>query len=292
MQISGGEQRVRSFWTGAAMRSAGAMPDSSGNRVTAHLDAPPIVRGAARWYPQRAPETALPSSIATPVDASQSAVARLNGVVFASAGRRKSRCSGTAVNSPNLSLVFTAAHCLKSGGPFGHWLKNWIFVPGFKEGSRPYGKFVAKWLAVPPQWTWAANENFDFGVAVVGPNEEGRRLVDAVGGAGIAFGQDPNQIFDVYGYPADPPFSGGVQQKCAQTPYLGSDLESMLQPGPQTLRVDCNFTSGASGGGWLIEGSFLNSVTGYGYPEDPSQSYGAYFGNAAASLYKRAGRWR
>ena len=44
----------------------------------------------------------------------------------------------------------------------------------------------------------------------------------------------------------------------------------------------------AVGGAWLLNGNTVNSVTTYGYPQDPFTNFGPYFGGDVAKLYKRA----
>jgi hypothetical protein len=163
-------------------------------------------------------------------------------------------------------------------------------VPGYRYGQRPFGVFPAKWLDTTKGWITTGSENFDVGAAVVGRNEKGQRLADAVGAAGIGWGLKANQAFDVHGYPAEQPYDGETQQLCSQTPFLGHDSSSFRHAGPLNLAVDCDVNGGSSGGGWTIAGNILNSVTDYGYPTDEATDYGAYFGKEVARLYKRAAR--
>jgi V8-like Glu-specific endopeptidase len=217
--------------------------------------------------------------------------ARVNGVIFIVTPFGLGRCSGTSVNAPNYSVVFTAGHCIHSGSPFGWWLGGrWVFVPGYRYGQRPFGVFPAKWVDTTKQWRKTGSENFDVGAAVVSRNERGQLLAKAVGGTGIAWGLKARQVFDVHGYPAELPFDGETQRICTQTPFLGHDTLSFLSPGPLNLAVDCDVTGGASGGGWTIAGKeTLNSVTDYGYTDDPATDFGAYFGKEVGRLYSRAG---
>lgn len=246
---------------------------------------------APRRIPPRSPRAAaLASSAFGEVSDPTAAVSRQNGVIFFEVEGRLGRCSGTSVNAPNLSVVFTAAHCINSGGPGGRWHRGrWAFVPGYRHGQRPFGVFPAKWLDTTLQWRATGSENFDVGAAVVMRNERGRRLAGAVGGTGIAWGLKADQVFDVHGYPAAPPFDGETQHLCAQTPFLGHDPGSFLVDGPLNLAVDCGVTGGASGGGWTIRGDVLNGVTSYGYPDDRATDFGPYFGSEVARLYGRAG---
>ncbi len=236
-------------------------------------------------------EPASASSAFEPVPDPTLADTRVNGAIFIETPFGLGRCSGTSVNAPNYSVVFTAGHCINSGGPRGHWMDfRWVFVPGYRYGQRPFGVFPAKWIDTTRQWRTTGSENFDVGAAVVGRNQSGQLLAKAVGGTGIAWGLKTRQVFDVHGYPVEEPFDGETQQLCAGTPFLGHDTRSFLTPGPLNLAVDCNVTGGASGGGWTISGSkVLNSVTNYGYGDDPDTDFGAYFGKEVGRLFHRAG---
>lgn len=286
-------QQARSFWTPARMRSArpievGAPPRSP--------SAPRRGGVAAGEVPHRVAATAPPADPAPSSDFGQvvdptAPEFRQNGVIFFQAGLfGLGRCSGTAVSAPNRSVVFTAGHCVREGR---HWYRgNWIFVPGYRYGQRPFGVFPAKWLDTTKGWSTDASENEDVAAAVVMPNERGERLEEAVGGAGIAWGLKAKQVFDVHGYPVEAPFDGETQRLCGQTPFLGHDPSSVFFGGPFNLAVECEVTGGASGGGWTIHGDVLNSVTDYGYTEDPTTDFGSYFGREVGRLYKRVARFR
>nr|BFE87519.1 hypothetical protein GCM10020093_101200 [Planobispora longispora] len=63
---------------------------------------------------------------------------------------RNASCSANAVTSENKSTVITAGHCVKMGGSFHG---NWVFVPGYDNGNRPYGTWVATTLYTTPSGT-------------------------------------------------------------------------------------------------------------------------------------------
>jgi len=287
-------QNAVDFWTPARMARAKPL-----ERLRA--GSPPVAAGSSSSQasaPHRYPPLA-PSAGASASSASETVVdptvplARTNGVVFIVTPFGLGRCSGTSVNASNYSVVFTAAHCIDDGSPFGRFFAHrWVFVPGYRYGQRPFGVFPAKWLDTTRQWPNTENENFDVGAAVVSRNERGQLLAKAVGGTGIAWGLKPRQVFDVHGYSVEPPFDGETQQVCKQTPFLGHDPRSFLSPGPLNLAVECETTGGSSGGGWTIKGRILNSVTDYGYAGDPEIEYGPYFGREVGRLYVRARRVR
>lgn len=271
------ERQALSFWTPARMRAARPLD----LRLPKHGQIALSGEASASSAFEPVPDPTL-------IDT------RVNGAIFIETPFGLGRCSGTSVNAPNYSVVFTAAHCINSGGPHGRWMDfRWAFVPGYRYGQRPYGVFPAKWIDTTRQWRTTGSENFDVGAAVVGRNQSGQLLAKAVGGTGIAWGLKARQVFDVHGYPAEEPFDGETQQLCAGTPFLGHDARSFLSPGPLNLAVDCDVTGGASGGGWTISGGrILNSVTNYGYGDDPDTDFGAYFGKEVAHLYRRAAQVR
>lgn len=282
-----------SFWTSARMKSARPLDELLPGRPRVELARPGQAPAETpHQYPPLVTRTgASASSAFEEVPDPATTAARVNGVIFIVTPFGLGRCSGTSVNAPNYSVVFTAGHCINSGGPFGSWLGvSWVFVPGYRHGQRPFGVFPAKWIDTTRQWRKTGSENFDVGAAVVSRNERGQLLAKAVGGTGIAWGLKAKQVFDVHGYPVESPFDGETQRVCSQTPFLGHDTLSFLSPGPLNLAVDCNVTGGASGGGWTISGGTLNSVTNYGYSDDPATDFGAYFGKEVGRLFERAGR--
>lgn len=209
--------------------------------------------------------------------------ARTHGKVFATDRVGAYQCSATVVTAENKSTVFTAGHCVRDFG----WAKRFLFVPGFRNGSKPFGKFPARDLFVAPQWARSENRKFDIGAAVLRRNGAGNEVQRAVGARGIAFNQRRQQRYKELAYPAAPPFNGQLLFAC-ESPYGGSDL--FPAPGPPPLRFGCDLTAGASGGGWVVRNEFLTSVDSYAYIGEPEHVYGPYFGKAAKNLWKRASR--
>lgn len=219
---------------------------------------------------------------------------RVHGVVLLGLGIfGYGRCSGTAVRSPNKSVVITAAHCLNAGEDDDWFPGEAVFIPAYRFGQRPFGVFPVRWIDTTKGWRATdGSPNYDVGAMVVGRNGSGKLLGDAVGGAKIAWNLKRNQSFAVHGYPAEEPFDGETQRICGATSYFGHDPHSVAYPGPLNLAVSCGVTGGASGGGWLIDGDTLNGVTSYGYFDEESPDYGPYFGKEVARLYGRAARVR
>jgi V8-like Glu-specific endopeptidase len=260
---------ARSFWTPERMRAAQPILGPEAEADASALD-PALTATSETVEDPTAPEY------------------RVNGVIFISegAGIGYGRCSGTSVVSPSKSVVITAGHCVYDEGIWSD--RKWVFVPGYQHGERPFGTFTAHWLGTTPAWHAHENENFDVGAGVVGRNEKGQTLAAAVGADKVATGLSPRQSFDVFGYPVEKPFNGGTLQVCRQAGFEGHDFGSLFEPGPLDLAISCDDSAGGSGGGWVIDGDTINSVTTYGYPSDPFTNFGPYFGEDVANLYARA----
>lgn len=106
---------------------------------------------------------------------------KVNGKVFftnASDGRNY-MCSGSALNSSSKRLVITAGHCVH-GGKDGTWHKNWVFIPDYHHGQRPYGTFQAKTFRTFNAWMehGEGRLGFERDVAFVTTctNESGKKL--------------------------------------------------------------------------------------------------------------------
>ena len=206
-----------------------------------------------------------------------------HGRVFFRSGGVSYSCSGTVVTSSNESVVWTAGHCVNHVGQ-GGWVNKWVFVPGYDDGEAPYGKWTAETLAAPRGWIGHGSAAYDMGAAIVGPNSEGETISDVVGSQGIAWNLPRRHEYTAYGYPAAGSFDGGSLWAC-HSRYGWSDPI----PGPNPMAIGCNLSYGSSGGGWIVDladGSYLNSVTSYSHVGERRVTYGPYFGDAAANLYR------
>jgi hypothetical protein len=225
---------------------------------------------------------------------------RTNGKVFGTIGGFDYECSATAVRSSNHSVVWTAGHCVADPGLLGpDFASNWEFVPAYRNGSRPFGEWPAAQLRTTRQWggsgLFSGGENgYDLGAATVA-RRNGKTLQGRIGARRIGFGQPRNKVYSAFGYPVDYPFDGERQYRCV-SPYAGADNSVS----PPSIRIPCNMTAGASGGGWVIKRvirrhrkrhrrRLVASVTSYSYVDDPNYLYGPYQGPVAKSLWRSAG---
>jgi V8-like Glu-specific endopeptidase len=212
------------------------------------------------------------------------AVVRTTGrVFFTTASGRNASCSGSAVTSENRSVVITAGHCVKQNGNFH---RNWVFVPAFDNGRRPFGTWVATRLLTTPQWNAREDINFDVAAAVMAPLQ-GRTLVDVVGGQGIAFNQPRGLQMFSFGYPAAEPFDGSRLIYCSGRTFNDTVMT-------RDLGLRCNMTGGSSGGPWFRSFNestglgWVNSVNSFKYNFAPDFMFGPFFGNEAQAVYQAA----
>ena len=258
---------VVSYWTQERMRDAkpaerqlAGKPGNGGGKKQA--------AGAATEVP--GPYTTYPTNT--------------NGKVFFTENGVNYVCSGTALQSGNESVVWTAGHCLNEGP--GDYATNWAFVPAYRDNARPYGTFTATSLHTTSQWAGSGNFSYDLGAAVVASHPTTGSLTDTLGGGRQpAFNYVRNaQRYNAFGYPAANPFNGQRLWMCDSALYTTDGGTS-----PQTMGIQCNMTGGSSGGGWVAPvDSRVYSVNSYTYGSLRNVMFGPYQGDTAQALYNTA----
>ncbi len=189
-------------------------------------------------------------------------------------------CSGTAVNTPSRSIVLTAGHCVVLEGAAASRI---AFVPAYDHGARPFGTFTVGSVYVMPQWRHGENPDFDLAALKVEPNDLGA-LTDVVGARGFATSRSRSAGFQIFGYPAAA--LKGEEMRSCRAHGLGSDPFTFPLEGPPTIPGACDMAAGSSGGAWLLDGTYVNGVTSYGYANRPDRLFSPYFGPAIASFLR------
>jgi V8-like Glu-specific endopeptidase len=205
------------------------------------------------------------------------------GKVFFTLGTFAYVCSGNVVVSENDSTVATAGHCVNEGP--GAFVRNFVFVPAYLNGTAPYGIWPAKALYTTTQWRTAGDIRYDTGFAVTA-TVNGKHLADVVGASGVEFNADHGLSYQAFGYPAAPPFDGQSLKSCS-----GDATKDPINPQFKAQGIPCDMTGGSSGGPWMVDSgqdSFQNSITSYGYPGGPALIYGPYWGSVIRDAYDLA----
>ncbi|MFC0040587.1 trypsin-like serine peptidase [Actinomadura rayongensis] len=267
-------KKVRAYWTAARMKAARPVP-------VAKAPAGRLLAGTA---PTGKPGFSPPAKPTGNGDVKASLLESpvVGKVFFLNSKSEKRVCSASAVNSPSKQLVVTAAHCIHEGAG-GTWVRNWMFKPKYYYGSEPYGTFVAKSFATFSSWITSSDKMRDIGFVTTAPNADGRKLVDAVGGNGLAWNQPKEVKVTVFGYPVD--FHGGeIQRWCEGTTSDG---------GNYTITIGCKFNAGASGGPWMMN---FDAGTGLGVLDGVTSTVdflgydnASYFDTAVQSAYNAQG---
>src|SRR5215470_11355212 len=150
------QQTARAFWTPARMAAATPLVSVNG-----------IIAGPAVSAPRGTP-TARPFNGVPTV-----------GAVFFTTGSSAHYCTASVISSRPQDMVFTAAHCVYSGGPF----RNIEFIPGYRSGHAPHGAWVVNKITVAQGWKSSQNQNLDFAFLAVTPPPETSRPIQVVTGA-------------------------------------------------------------------------------------------------------------
>ena len=194
-------------------------------------------------------------------------------------------CSGTAINSTNGSVVWTAGHCVNNGGP-SYFFDNWTFMPAYNSGKTSYSDFIAGQLYTSAAWANSGDFGKDYGAAVVG-KVGNQTLEQTLGGIGrdLNFNTPTalNTPLDAFGYPAAGKFNGRSLYHCpSQIKY--NDTSS--SPAPNG--IPCTMTGGSSGGAWLDANGKQVSNNSYGYSSLKNVMFGPQFGSTAQALFNTA----
>jgi V8-like Glu-specific endopeptidase len=200
------------------------------------------------------------------------------GAIFAHSASGNHFCTASVVNSPRRDLLITAAHCISGG-----LQQDIVFIPGYRDGTAPYGVWTPSKLFVDPQWASSSDPDYDVGFVVLSPL--GGQNIEAVLGANrLGFDPSYSSLVRVTGYPAS-----------ADAPVTCRNLTG--RQSATQLRFDCaGFFGGTSGSPWVTgfdpvtrTGTIIGVIGGYQEGGDTDAiSYSSYFGAGIKQLYQRA----
>ncbi len=205
----------------------------------------------------------------------------------ASATWKNYNCSGTVVTSENKSVVWTAGHCVYQTYS-NVWNRNYVFCPGYRNGTCPYGRWTPYSQSTTTQWqnstctidNRCSQAEFQYDLGALKMNAiNGYRIANWVGSHGIQFNGAIYQYRYLFGYPLNKT-SGQYLYYCAgNNTYAYGNLRM----------APCTAGGGASGGPWLsqINSSWLGVVHSVNSHGDDTYMGGPYQGTVAQNLYGR-----
>jgi hypothetical protein len=257
----------------------------------------------------------------------KSALPATVGKVFFKLDGEEYWCSASAVHSPNKNLVATAGHCAYD---YRHAraVEDWIFIPGYtRDGATDYGIYVGHTLNLHQSFASLGDFDYDYAFVTVTrgfrwqadkdakgqPKKDAAgnvayeavddgRLEDNVGGQGVLWNQKLAKATYAFGYPEGPepdgtrPYNGTAMKWCYDKHRTTMSAPPWLLN--RGILVKCKFTSGASGGPWLVlynsstRSGYLNGVNSLNWQMNGNKRYdhvsSPYFNTATYMIYKHA----
>ncbi|MET8751550.1 serine protease [Streptomyces sp. NPDC004667] len=253
-----------------------ALADEAAASALERLTEPAGARAGTRALAEAAPAEPQPWRPSEPLEARTAPAEPAIGALFSPGEDWDSdhHCSASVVHSPGGDLIATAAHCVYAGG----FRTNLAFVPGYEDGTAPYGVWVPTRVYVDPRWTESSDPDHDVAfLRVRRPGRPGLRLEDVTGAQTIRFRPPLPAPARLVGYPND-----------TEQPLACSN--TAVADGPTQLRLDCaDVPNGTSGGPVLTGGhTLIGVIGGRDGGGDEETSYSTYFGDDVRALYERA----
>jgi len=182
--------------------------------------------------------------------------------------------------------TWTAGHVVHAGdGKESGWSTDMIFVPAYRDGAAPFGKWAVSHQRARTLWYQKGipdGLSDDMGGAIVN-SLDGKFLNDVVGALGVVWNQGRLQHWNSLGYPAAPPFGGERMHDC-QASYAYDGTVSGVAP----VAIGCDMTGGCSGGPWvrgLLGDDVLNGHNSYRRNDRPEEMNSPYFDDRAKAFW-------
>jgi len=204
------------------------------------------------------------------------------GAIFSRNASGNHFCTASVVASPGHDLLITAAHCIHGGKGAGY-NTDIVFIPGYEDGSAPFGVWTPSALLVDPRWAASSDPDFDVGFVVLRPLD-GKNIQDVLGANQIGFDAGFTNLVRVTGYPS----SANAPETCENW----TSQQSATQ-----VKFECGgFPGGTSGSPWITRfdersrtGTIVGVIGGYQQGGDTdSISYSVYLNGGIRDLYEQA----
>jgi V8-like Glu-specific endopeptidase len=268
------DREIRAYWTPERLRAAAANPvdvpalrkrpsaiaDSRAEDSAPAVD--PAHASAAAARPVNS-TFATTDAAATEISVSQE-VPYTTAPQYSLVGRLFFRqpdgsdhtCSAAVIVSNNRNTLWTAGHCVHMGDGSGAagWNDMLDFVPGYRDGSGPYGSWTIKSKVVNNEWMDSGDlEDADYAAVVLNDHPTWGKLQDNVGAFGYAFTENVTDHAEVYaaGYPGEgynrTDLTGERMMYC----YGDTVDADPWNPFDDRMSMDCDMGGGSSGGPWI-----------------------------------------
>ncbi|MFF4349530.1 trypsin-like serine peptidase [Streptomyces sp. NPDC001530] len=167
-------------------------------------------------------------------------------------------CTAAVIVSNNRNTLWTAGHCVHMGDGSGDagWMQNMYFIPGYRDGSGPYGAWTVKSKVVNNEWMDSSDmEDADYAAVVLNDHPTWGKLQDNVGAFGYTFTENLTDHSDVYdaGYPGEGYNRTDLNAERMMYCYGNTVDAGPWNPFDDRMSMDCDMGKGSSGGP-MIEG--------------------------------------
>lgn len=286
-------QSLLDFWTEDRMRAATPEP-------VPVMDAKKVQEQVENVLPGKASEGSLPTRKLSPSVGPKSGLLagsraeRWNGqgsmpaitigkIYYTRTNGTGGYCSGSVINASNRGTVWTAGHCIHSGGGgAGNYFSNFIFVPDADNNREPWGRWTWKYANTTAGWQNSGNLHYDVAAIAFNSQAAHGNLQDWTGSQGYKFNQGQAWSgVNTFGFPQD-----GYQR----TDFTGNDLwycfgnTSRVSSSDDLIKINCDMHHGASGGPWLQD---LQVSRGWGYIIG-AYSHRAFANNAPTDIIAKS----
>jgi V8-like Glu-specific endopeptidase len=258
--------------------SGGRHADSAGSPESQRI-APLVESSKPQTRPKKSRAAHIPMTPSVPLTGTAFAGTPTVGALFSMSGGQLIRhfCTASVIDSPAKDLIITAAHCVSG-------LRHIGFVPGYRDGRKPYGVWVVTRVITDPEWSSSADPDHDVAFLVVDRPGTTTKIQNVTGAAKLGVGRSPTGVVRVIGYP----IGKGRPISCQNRTRAH---------GRRQLEFDCgNYVGGTSGGPFLTDvdrsnsaGTVVGVIGGHergGIYSDVS--YSIIFGDDVKALYKTA----
>lgn len=262
------DKEIRSYWTPERMREAiengsgvPALKKSERRTLEGHSASrrsEHVVAAARAVKPQKSriladeslSEVSVSQEVPYTTAPQYSIVGRL---FFLHPDGTKYSCTASVIVSDNRNTLWTAGHCAHMGDGSGDagFMSDMVFVPGYRDGSGPYGRWSVKAKVVNNEWM--ENGDFyesDYAALVLNDHPIYGKLQDVVGAFGYTFSTNITDHSDVYdaGYPGAGYHRDDLNAERMMFCYGDTVDAGPWNPLDDRMSMDCDMGKGASGG--------------------------------------------
>ncbi|CAF0982550.1 unnamed protein product, partial [Didymodactylos carnosus] len=163
-------------------------------------------------------------------------------------------CTASVLVSGTKDLLVTRGQCVYDHER-GGWARNVIFIPGYRSGSAPFGRWSARSLITFNMWIEKADRNANIGLILLSTLSN-RHIQDVVGGQGYLIDAQLQAPVYLFGYSSDIN-SGETLRYCS-----GTSQKSTHYPGFKGITLPCSIDN-AGFGGPVIQRYDISTTLGY-----------------------------